>query len=135
MPPADGTSRGLPRESNIHSCFVDWINSVPAGTAREVSVSFGDSTIFDGWAAEAQSGTLAGGVDVVVDGIPYRATYGSARDDVAEAQRNPALRNSGFRFTLAPVYLSRGFHSFTIRVIALDGRAYYEGPSGRLVVK
>ena len=135
MPAADGTSRGLPCESNIIWCALDWINSVLAGTAREVSVRFGDSTMFEGWAADAQGGTLAGGVDVVIDGIPYRASYGRTREDVAQACSNPALRDSGFQFTLAPGALNRGSHSFTIRVIALSGQTYYEGPSGRLIVE
>ena len=132
LPATDGVSRGLPCKANPGLCFLDWVNSVSTGV-QEVSISSREATVFKGWAVDAHSGTVAAGVDVVVDGGPYRAIYGIARKDVAQAI-NPAFKNSGFEFSLAPGVLSKGTHSFNIRIIASDGRAYYEGSSGRLVV-
>jgi hypothetical protein len=99
-----------------------------------VSIAFGDSTVFSGWAVDARSGTLAEGVDVVVDGIPYRATYGVTRHDVAQVYGNPTFESSGFRLSLAPGVLRRGVHSFAFRILAKDCRTCYEGPSGRLII-
>jgi Polysaccharide biosynthesis enzyme WcbI len=132
-PPADGASLVLPCNRKIGLCFLDWINSVPAATARKVLVPFESSIVFSGWAADIRNGTPAGGVDVVVDGVPYSAIYGIARSDVAQAHGDP-FENSGFQFSLPPGVLSRGVHSFTIRVITHDRGAYWEGPSGRLIV-
>ena len=70
MPTADGATQGLPCKKQGALCFLDSISFVPAASVREVSIAFGDSTVFIGWAVDARSGTLAGGVDVVVDGIP-----------------------------------------------------------------
>ena len=134
MPPADGASAGLPCEMQGGLCILDWINSIPTAAGRGVSLPFGHSTVFLGWALDVQSGTVAGGVDILVDGVPYRATYGIARSDVAKAHENVLLESSGFRFSLPPGALSRGIHSFAIRVLARDCRACYEGPSGQLVV-
>lgn len=134
MPPADGASPGLPSEMQNGLCILDWINSTPAAAVREVSLPFGHSTVFSGWALDVQNGTVAGGVDIVIDGVPYRATYGIARSDVAKARGNVLLESSGFRFSLGPGALRRGVHSVTIRVLTRDCRAYYEGYSVQLIV-
>ena len=134
MPTADGATQGLPCKKRGALCFLDSISFVPAASVREVSIAFGDSTVFIGWAVDARSGTLAGGVDVVVDGIPYRATYGMTRHDVAQVYGNPTFEGSGFRLSLAPGVLRRGVHSFAVRILAKDCRTCYEGPSGRLIV-
>jgi hypothetical protein len=134
MPTADGVTQGLPCETEGALCFLDSINFVPAASVQEVSIAFGDSTVFSGWAVDARSGTLAEGVDVVVDGIPYRATYGVTRHDVAQVYGNPTFESSGFRLSLAPGVLRRGVHSFAFRILAKDCRTCYEGPSGRLII-
>lgn len=134
MPAPDGSTQGKPCSSRGGLGCLDSINSVQMAGVSEISVSSEDATLFEGWAVDDLSGTVAAGVDVVVDGIPYRAVYGKARSDVAAA-RNPAFHNSGFHFSLGPGVLSGGVHSFTIRIIASDGRSYYEGPSGRIFVK
>ena len=134
MPESDGASRDLPCTTQVALGQLDRINSSLFENKGEVTTSFGESTVIVGWAADPESGAVASGVDVVVDDIPYRAIYGIPRSDVAQALANPALENSGFRFSLGPGVLNRGIHSFAIRVLAANGEAYCEGPSGRLIV-
>lgn len=135
MPPANGASRGLPCAPRGGMCIVDRINSVPATAVREISISCKGKTVFEGWAVDEQAGTVAVGVDIVIDGIPYRAAYGTSRIDVAQTRRNPAFECSGFQFSLAPSILGKGIHSFSVRILVQGGQAYSEGPSGRLIVE
>jgi len=81
-----------------------------------------------GWAADPSKQFLAGGVDVVIDGIPYSARYGTDRTDVAKHYDKPEFAKSGFQLLLAPRQLTKGAHGVAIRVITHDQKSYNEGP-------
>ena len=70
----------------------------------------------------------AKGMDVVIDGKAFGARYGHARGDVATYFKTPALAKTGFRVVLPPEMVGPGSHSVTLRIVAADGKAYYETP-------
>ena len=129
MPAANGSSGTLTLSKLECACFLDYIGPVvnPAGQ-NSVEVAADQGVTFSGWAIDELHKAAAGGVDVVIDGMPYSARYGVERGDVAGHYNNAALRNTGFEWTLAPGQLSKGLHSVSLRVIASDRKTYYQGP-------
>ena len=102
------------------------------GTARSpfgagsVHVSGADELRVSGWAVDHPSKAAAGGVDVVIDKTPYPSTYGATRDDVADYFQRPAYRESGFAAGIPGGAIAKGEHVLTLRVVASDGRCYYQ---------
>ena len=88
-----------------------------------------DEVMITGWAADPSKKTLAGGVDVVIDGVPYSAGYGTDRSDVAAHYNTPELAKCGFQLRLARKQLTKGPHAVSVRVIARDQKSYNEGPT------
>jgi len=133
-PPAEETpkkpqSQGLPRRPEPASFTFDHIgqafdplNKRPARTAR------GRAILFDGFAFDPVRKIPAHGIDVVVDGKAYGAAYGKARPDVAGYFKAPVLTDVGFAVTLPAGRLAPGAHTASIRVVASDGAAYFQGP-------
>jgi hypothetical protein len=127
--PRKGQSEGLPRRpepanftfDHIGEAF-DPLNRRPARTAA------GRATLFDGFAFDPVRKIPAHGIDVVVDGKAYGAAYGRARPDTAAYFKAPVLTDVGFTLTLPAGSLAAGAHTASIRVIASDGAAYYQGP-------
>jgi len=128
--PRKAQSQGLPRRpepanftfDHIGQAF-DPLNNRPARTAR------GRATLFDGFAFDPVRRIPAHGIDVVVDGKAYGAAYGKARPDVAGYFKAPVLTDVGFAVTLPAGRLAPGAHTASIRVVASDGAAYFQGPS------
>ena len=81
-----------------------------------------------GWAVDGKAESLAGGVDVAIDGSPfYKAEYGVDQQDVAKALRVPGYAKSGFSFVLHAARFPKGKHAISIRVIAADKKSFTEG--------
>lgn len=76
---------------------------------------------------DKQTQAPAGDVDVVIDNIPYAASYGLDRVDVAVGQKVSAYRKSGWWFSM-PAYRLKGTHTFTVRIVTNDRKSYYEIP-------
>ena len=91
-----------------------------------VRVSSADELRVSGWAVDHPSRAAAGGVDVVIDRTPFPSTYGATRDDVAEYFQRPAYRDSGFTAGIPAGAIAKGEHALTLRVVASDGRCYYQ---------
>lgn len=91
-------------------------------------VSGDTDIIVSGWAIDKAAKTTAGGVDVVLDQVPYSARYGIPRGDVADHFKRPDYMNSGFRLVLAKGRLTKGEHTISIRVISSDRKSYSQGP-------
>ena len=75
---------------------------------------------------------LAGGILGGLGGFllqAYAATYGGARDDVANYFKTPGLAATGYAVTLPAGFLVNGPHKVTVRVIAADGKGYFESPA------
>jgi len=128
--PKKGQSEGLPRRPEPASFTFDHIgqafdplNDRPARTAADRAITF------DGFAFDPVRKIPAHAVDVVVDGKVYGASYGAARTDVAGYFKAPVLTDVGFSVTLPARSLAAGAHTASIRVVASDGAAYFQGPS------
>jgi hypothetical protein len=136
LPPAGGISQGLTRSNVPATGFLDTVGSVNnASSQKSIRVAGDKELLFSGWAIDRPRRSLAGGVEVAIDGTPYIAQYGDERPDVAQHLKNPAMQQSGFQLTLPPQYLSKGTHSATLRVIAMDKKSYYVGPTIRFTVE
>jgi hypothetical protein len=83
------------------------------------------STII-GWAVDQESKAVAGGVEIVIDGVPYSAQYGKPRPDVAVSFGVPAYSNSGYSFELVGSEFTPGTHTMFVRVLANDRKSYWE---------
>jgi hypothetical protein len=94
---------------------------------QPVVVSASEVLSVVGWAVDGASKNAAAGVEVVVDGRPYRAEAKLDRPDVAAFYKAPEYRRAGFRFSAPASAFGAGKHVLSIRTIANDGKAYFEG--------
>ncbi len=134
-PPAPGASNNLKLRGLTASCSLDYIGAVSNPQAEEAVCVLANRTIrFSGWAIDEPDQTVAGGVDLVIDGIPYAAIYGWQRVDVANCFKNMACQASGYVLDLAPGTLCEGEHVVAVRVISHDRTSYYQGPTVRFRV-
>lgn len=116
-------------ECGNSASFLDYLGPVIYPWGRESVHVSGDQQIqFLGWAVDESNQSVAGGVDVLIDEVPYAATYGIHRTDVADHFKNIACQNSGFLLLLAPGKLSKGQHSVSLRTISYDKKFYCQGP-------
>jgi hypothetical protein len=65
---------------------------------------------------------------VVIDGKAYGTAYGAPRADVARYFKDRGLTGVGFHVTLPAGLVPVGDHQAVVRVIAADGKAYFDGP-------
>jgi hypothetical protein len=73
-------------------------------------------------------GDLVGGVVLEIDDKPYRAFYGLPDDSLAEARKDPGLRDCGFRRDFSRQQLPAGAHRLAIKVLTKDGSAWFASP-------
>jgi hypothetical protein len=134
--PTQGLSKGLPRRPELAGFSLDRIGAAADPLNRQPAVTAaGRPIVLDGFGFDPVAKAPGKGVDVVVDGRPYGAAYGRARPDVASYFKTPGLANVGFTTTLPPATLPPGGHIAAVRVVAADGKAYYEGLPIRFQVK
>ena len=128
--PADVLSAGLSPRPEAAGFFLDRIGAAidPRGHPPAVTPA-GQLTVFDGFGFDAPAKTPAKGVDVVVDGNAYGTVYGAARPDVASFFKTTALVNVGFRAVLPAGALTPGAHTVLVRVVAADGKGYFDSPT------
>jgi hypothetical protein len=128
-PLAAGISQGLTKNSAPPAYNFDSLGSInyPA-VQKSNEISSATETLASGWALDVSQKGVAGGVDVVIDQVPYSAKYGSVRKDVADHFKCPDCTNSGFQLTLARGQLTKGPHTINVRVISPDKKSYNEGP-------
>ena len=133
LPP--GISQNLTRDSAKPSYNFDSLGTIryPA-VQKSNEISAATANVITGWALNQTEKGTAGGVDVVIDQVPYNAHYGSARTDVADHFKCPDCTNSGFQLNLAPGQLTKGPHTVSIRVISSDKKSYGEGPPVQFTV-
>jgi hypothetical protein len=127
--PTEGLSAGLPKRPEFPGFYLDRVGSAPDPLNRRPAVtSAAQPIVMDGFGFDPVTRTPAKGVDVVVDGKAYGAAYGHKRQDVADFHKTPALADVGYTVTLPVGTLAPGAHSAVVRVIASDGKAYFESP-------
>jgi hypothetical protein len=86
---------------------------------------FNEPVVVAGWALDARQRLPAAAVDLILDGVTYRAVVGIPRVDVAAAHGNQAYVRSGFRARFPLGAVSAGSHELEIRVVVSGGREYY----------
>jgi hypothetical protein len=128
-PPKDGASEGLAKRTEFAAFYLDRVgealdpaNKQPAGTPGDAPI------LLSGFGFDPVAKTPAKGVDVVIDGKAYAASYGAAREDVANYFKSPGLTATGYTVTLPAGFLVNGPHKIAVRVIAADGTGYFESP-------
>ncbi len=102
-------------------------NVVDPFPKQPVVLPASDALSVVGWAVDGASKNVAAGVEVVIDGRPYRAQAQLDRPDVAAFYKVPEFRKAGFRFSAPAAAFGAGKHVLSIRTIANDGKAYFEG--------
>jgi hypothetical protein len=123
-----GLTAGLPRLSGEPKYAFEQINHKRDVLYHQpVAIQSGEAITFSGWAAEEAQQALASGVDIVIDGQPWRADYGGLREDVANYFQNPSFRDCGFRLHIPAGVLPKGRHEACVRVVTKDLRGYREG--------
>jgi len=134
-PAPPGVSQSLRASDRQSVSVLDNINNVN-GPASELSIHVpgNQAIMFAGWAIEEPRNSVAQGVDVVIDGTTYAATYGFERRDVAQHFRHQEFLKSGFRLALPANALTTGSHVVKIRTISMDMKTFYEGMSVRFTV-
>jgi hypothetical protein len=123
-------SEGLSKRPEAAGFFLDHAGAAADPRSRQPAVTPADQpAVFDGFAFDAVAKLPARGVDVVVDGKAYPAAYGAARPDVARYFKAPALINVGFKATLPAQAMTAGMHLAQVRVVAADGKGYFDSPA------
>jgi hypothetical protein len=101
---------------------VDPLNKGP------VPVPLGGDIVVSGFAIDEPAHALASAVDIAIDGLPFAAHYHIDRLDVADFFKMPVYGKAGYQFTVPARFFGKGKHPLVARVIASDGKSYYEGP-------
>ncbi len=96
------------------------MNRQPAATPADAPITL------NGFGFDPVAKVPAKGVDLVIDGKAYAATYGGSRPDVARYFKAPGLVLTGYTMTLPAGALAKGPHAVIVRVIAADGAGYFE---------
>jgi hypothetical protein len=91
--------------------------------------------VVDGFGFDPVAKVPAKGVDVVIDAQTFGTQYGHARPDVAQYFKTPALAETGYRTTLPPGTIAAGRHVLRLRIVAADGKGYFESPAVTFEVK
>lgn len=135
-PAGEGLSGGLPKRPEFPGFYLDRVGDAPDPLNRQPAVTpVGQPIALDGFGFDPVAKVPARGVDVVVDGKAYGTTYGSPREDVATYTKVPGLVPVGYKTVLPAGTLAAGPHSVVVRVIAADGKAYFESPVVQFEVK
>jgi len=128
--PGQGMSAGLARRAETAGFFVDHVGqAVDPLTRRPAVTAAGQPTVLDGFAFDPVAKAPARGVDLIVDGKAYGAAYGAARPDVAAFFKTPGLVTVGFKAVLPADVLKPGAHTAVVRVVAADGKGYFDSPT------
>ena len=141
-PPSLGLEAGvtdhMQRTNAAASFWVDHAGATqnPFADGRSsVRLAERDTITVDGWAIDEPHGNVAAGVEVVIDGTPYRAKYDIPRGDVATAKGSPAYTTSGFTVSFPARGLGRGMHTLALRIVASDRSCYYSTPEWSIVIQ
>lgn len=123
-----GRSVGLPRRPEPAAFSLDRINEAKDPLNRQpATVSAGEALVFQGFGFDPVARLPGRGADLVIDDKPYGTAYGAGRADVAAYFKNPAVTAVGFKTTLPAGLVAVGAHKAVVRVIAADGKGYFDG--------
>jgi hypothetical protein len=104
--------------------FVDWLGAVANPAAKDaLEVPHGEALRVAGWALDAGAHRPAMAVDLLLDGVRYRAAVKCARPDVATVYGDQGYRRSGFYARLPKGAVTPGSHELELRIVLTDGPA------------
>jgi hypothetical protein len=129
--PADAVavSQSLPKLPGGPSWNIETVGANAVGERKSFDVPSQDKFAIIGWAIDQKAKAPAGGVEGVVDGVPFPAEYGRSRPDVATVFGVPLYASSGYSLELLGQQFAPGAHSLFMRVLTHDRKAYWEvGP-------
>ena len=134
--PVASLTAKLVRQPQVAGFFLDHIGAAADPRTNQPAQTPADQpVVFDGFGFDPVAKAPGKGVDVVVDGRAFGAAYGAPRADVARFFKTPGLVNVGFRTTLPAGSLAPGEHRVVVRVVAIDGKSYFESPNVPFAVK
>lgn len=122
-------SAGLPKRPELAGFSLDTIGAAADPLNKQPAViSAAEPVVLQGFGFDPVARLPAKGVDVVIDGKAYGTAYGAPRADVATYFKAPAMTAVGFKTTLPAGLIGVGDHQAVVRVIAANGKAYFDGP-------
>lgn len=125
-PAASGPLKDLRSVGKNTTFSIDIINGQAIPKSGPVVVNTPQVTM-GGWAVDQQAQSEAGGVYVTVDGkMDVPTEYGAERKDVADANKNPRYRNSGFAASIETSTIGKGSHTLGLKILTADKKGYYE---------
>ncbi len=112
----------------VPSWQVELINGVDAAGRKEViSVPAPDGYVaVRGWAVDDTSEACPSGIVIELDGKPIPAVYGLPRAEIPLIVKGSQCRTGGFVWGLPAADLGHAPHELTVKVIAPDGKGWYE---------
>jgi len=136
-PPAPtGHTQSLPINAAKGLLYVDEVGTVMNPlTLTSAQVSIASALVVAGWGADPEAKGPGQGVEVVIDGHTYTAQYGIPRGDVAAAYKTQSYLATGFNYSVPASQFGAGAHSVSVRVIAKDGKSYYESPTINVIIQ
>lgn len=120
-------SRGLAKRPERPNFSLDTINEAQDPLNVPATIRSAGPITFTGFGFDPAAKAPGQAIDIVVDGVAYGTEYGHERQDVAGYYKTEAVRPSGFRTTLPPGTVKPGPHEVQVRVVAADGRSYFDG--------
>lgn len=130
----DGITPELHRNPQRTEYSIDQFGPSTQPFHKAVEIHLGEDVKVSGWAIDVLATTLAGGVEIVIDGHAYKLPYSLSRPDVAIAKGKQTCTNSGFSGTVSPAFLPKGSHTVFLRIVSADRKTYYQTPEFPVVV-
>ena len=111
---------GLPACAFPMTAHIDSVGPLKAPVSGPLTVERASTYAIRGWAIDDAHHSLAGDVDLVVDGQAEGMFYGVNRPDVATRAGMPGYRYSGVLAIVPTARLRTGPHRLDLRVVAAD---------------
>jgi len=108
-------------------CYVDQLGPIsdPTSVGTAIRVAKDQPLAVSGWALDPVTRTAACAMDLVLDGVAYRAAVGVPRGDVAAAYGSRTYLRSGFKAELPAAAMTRGRHDLEVRAVVAGTRQYF----------
>ena len=135
-PPTTGVSAGLPKRPEAPAFSIDRIADAPDPINRQPAIApAGQPIVVQGFGLDGVAKAPGKGLDLVIDDKVFGTVYGGPRPDVAAYFKAPGLTAVGFTTTIPAGALAVGPHTAMVRVVAADGKGYFDGRKIPFVVK
>jgi hypothetical protein len=120
-----GVTGGLTQAAGNAQVAFNHIAGLPHSALEKRVARNADFSLL-GWAIDPVAKNTGSAVEVAIDGRAYPAEERLPRPDVAAAFSTPAYQDSGFSFSIPALLIGPGRHTFTVRVVSIDGKTYIE---------